>query len=134
MHATKLFRQTLDLLFVLGLFLLCAGGLVLAQGGEPAPPTEPMNWLAYGALALNAVLVPLAADALKRVWYKAPSWVKTFVPLVAGSLFMLGEAKLAEFFGVPIDLGLIEQVFLGAGGGVASTLAFKWGEAHARFG
>ena len=90
---------------------------------------EPINWLSYGALALNAVLIPLLANLLKGLWAQAPSWVKTFIPLIAGSLIVIAEAKLAEFFGAPIDLTLIEQILVGGlGGGTAATVAYKMGK------
>lgn len=122
--------RNLRRIFFAAAFLLLPA-IAFAQEDGP-PEVEPINYLLYAALAINAALVPLAADALKRVWGSLPTIVLTLVPMVAGALIMMAEAALADFFPVPIDLDLIEQILLGGAGGMASTVAFRFGETHGR--
>lgn len=105
--------------------------VVFAQGGEPVEPV--VDWLTYAMVALNSLMIPLGADLIKGyVRPIIPSWLMSFLPVVLGSLIALAEVKLAELVGFAVDLSLIEQAFLGGGGGLASTVAFKFGESHAR--
>lgn len=96
---------------------------------EPPPVEEPVNWLAYAAVAVNAVLVPLAVQVLKPLWAKAPAFVKTVVPLVAGSLLTMAGLYLSEVLGAPVDLSPLVELFLGATVGLGATMTFKMGAA-----
>lgn len=89
---------------------------------------DSINWLLYAALAINASLVPLAANFVKAYMKKAPTQVKMILPLVAGSLIAMAEGKLLEVFGSPIDLDLIEQALLGAGVGMGASFGFNAGK------
>ena len=98
--------------------------MVLAQGETGS--LEDVNWMGYAALVLNAVLVPLLADVLKPIWAKAPSVLKTIMPVVIGGAAGYAEAWLLTKLGFAVPLDLIVAVF--TGGGAAASLAFKQGE------
>ena len=121
------------LTLILGMLLLPLVSFAqeAAPAVEEAVGSDPLNWLMYAALAINAALVPLGADVLKRVWAKMPSALKTILPLVAGSIITAAEVYLLGIFGAEIDLSLIEQVLLGGGvAGLGASVAFSRGSAH----
>ena len=99
--------------------------LALAQGGEL--PDGSVDWLFYAAMIINSAVIPIAVNFLKPAWAAAPSWLKSFVPVVVGSLLALAEAYLLNI-GLDIDLSLLEAVFMGVGGGAAATMGFKQGK------
>lgn len=118
-------------LLIAFMFAAVAPLMALQDVPPDVPAPEPINWLQYAALALNAVLIPLAANLLKRLMPQMPPVLKMLLPLVAGSLLTMAEAYLLGVFGVPIDLSLIEQVLLGGGvAGLGAAVAFKHGETH----
>lgn len=94
---------------------------------------EAINWLHYGAVAINAILIPLGVKLLRPLWAQAPQWLKTFIPVVAGSLIVMAETYLFNVFGEPIDLSellnmLTQSAALGAALGVGASAAYKVGK------
>ena len=102
-------------------------GVVFAQE-EPAP-AEVVNWLAYVAVAINAVLVPAAIQLFKPIWASAPSVLKSIVPLFVGSLLTMGSVWLSTKLGAQVDIGALAQIFVGAVVGAGSSMTFKMGAA-----
>ena len=127
---------------VLMLAVMLFAGVAFAQEAAPAAApaakdgvgattnVDPVNWLHYAALLIGGTLVPLGADLLKTAWKKAPPPLKSLMPLIAGSLIAMAEGALLNLIGEPIDLGIITQILMGSGAGVAATMAFKMGETH----
>lgn len=100
--------------------------VVLAQGEGPGAGA--VDWVQYLALAINTIVVPIATKLLKPLWAMVPSWLKTFVPLVVGSVIMIAQSAFLEWGGHPIDLGMLNEIFVGAVSGVPATIAYKMGK------
>lgn len=113
------------IVLMLAAAMMLLTGVALAQGD--APPA--VNWLAYAAIAINAVLVPLAVQMLKPIYAVAPVIVKTLVPLVAGSLLTMATAWLSGVLGAAVDLSSLAEIFLGAVVGGGASMTFKMGAA-----
>lgn len=114
--------------FALVAAMVLATGVVFAQDAPP-DPAPAVNWLMYAAVAINAVLVPLLVQVVKPLYANAPSFVKTLVPLVAGSFLTMGSAFLSNRLGAPVDLSPLAEIFAGALVGLGSTMTFKLGAA-----
>lgn len=106
--------------------MMLAVGVVFAQGADTPPA---VNWLMYGAIAINAVLVPAAVQVLKPIYAAAPSVVKTLIPLFAGSLLTMAASFLSARLGAPVDLSALAEIFLGAVVGAGASMTFKMGAA-----
>lgn len=119
-------RMKRIVLMLAAAMVMCVG-VALAQTPVDGPP--PVNWLAYAAIAINAVLVPLAVQALKPLYAALPAAVKTLIPLVAGSLLTMGSVWLSEKLGAPVDLSALGEIFLGAVMGAGASMTFKMGAA-----
>ena len=112
---------------MLAVAMVLLTGVVFAQ--EEPPPAEVVNWLAYVAVAINAVLVPAAVQLFKPLWASAPSVLKTIVPLFVGSLLTMGSVWLSTKLGAQVDLSTLAQIFMGAVVGAGSSMTFKMGAA-----
>ena len=119
-------QRTKRLGFMLAAAMVLLTGVVLAQG-EPVSPA--VNWLAYAAIAINAVLVPAAVQLLKPLWASVPSFVKTLVPLFIGSVLTMGSVYLSEKLGAAVDLSALAEIFMGAIVGAGASMTFKMGAA-----
>ena len=116
-------KRTKRLGLMLAAAMFFATGVVLAQ--TPVEEPAPVQWLKYVALAINSVLVPMAVDWLRTVWSKLPSFVHTFVPLVAGSVITMAVSYLSQLLGYPVDLSLLEQFLTGGFVGLGASMGYK---------
>ena len=97
--------------FMLAAAMVLLTGVALAQADSPPPA---VNWLAYAAIAINAVLVPAAVQLMKPLWAGVPSAIKTLVPLFIGSVLTMGSVYLSEKLGAAVDLSALAEIFMGA--------------------